>query len=286
MKRRAVGTDWVVVLPVKGGDAAKSRLALGPELASAMAADCLDAVLSTPSVHRVVVVTSDAATARAASAAGAEVVAQPPHRPGLGAAIGVGLEATGPGEAVAVLLADLPSLRPEHLETALTHLAGHLSRGVDSAFVPDLDEEGTVLLAGRTTGVLQPRFGAGSAAAHERTGALRLPLDLPGLRRDVDTLDDLAAAVELGVGPRTARTLCAMQATVLRYDPDAGTGEVVTDEGVRLPMAEGATYGSGLRHLRPGQRVSCAGVSESGGDAATAATTVAVTRVRLRGIGE
>ncbi len=291
--------DWVVVLPVKGGAEAKSRLACGPEVAAAMAADCLAAVLAANSVLRVLVVTSDAATASAASAAGAEVVEQPTSKPGLGPAVRAGLLAAGDRGPVAVLLADLPAVRPEDLDRALSRLDDVLARGAVSAFVPDLDDAGTVLLAGRTAAHIDPHFGAGSAAAHERTGAVRASLDLPRLRRDVDTQADLAAAIALGVGPRTTATLDAMQATVIRYDPDAGTGEVVTDDGIRLPMANGATNGSGLRHLRPGQRVSCDPVhagDEVGGEAGTAdtrgetgaadASPVAVTRVRLQGIGD
>lgn len=286
--------DWVVVLPVKGGADAKSRLAHGPDLAAAMAADCLAAVLATNSVQRVLVVTSDATTASEASAAGAEVIDQPPSQPGLGAAVRAGLHAAGDQGPVAVLLADLPALRPEDLDAALSRLDEMLARGAVSVFVPDLDEEGTVLLAGRTAADLAPQFGAGSAAAHEGTGAVRTSLDLPGLRRDVDTPENLAAAVALGVGARTTRTLEAMQATVIRYDPEAGTGEVVTDDGIRLPMTSGATAGSGLRHLRPGQRVSCDAVhadaapSAETGDAHEAGkpSPVAVTRVRVRGIGD
>lgn len=276
MRAVAAETGWVVVLPIKGGADAKSRLGLGPELAAAMAADCRDAVMSTALVRRVVVVTADRATASSALASGAEVVDQPAARGGLAGAVGVGLEAAGADGPVAVLLADLPALRPEHLGVALADVELIL-RTTMTAFVPDLDGEGTVLLAGRVAADLEPRFGAGSAGAHERAGAVRVALDLPGLRRDVDTADDLAAAVALGVGPRTARTLGAMQATVLRYDPDAGTGEVVTDDGLRLPMAAGATDGSGLRHLRPGQRVSCEPVGSG---------LTAVTHVRVRGVGE
>ena len=286
MGRRArVGEarGWVMVLPVKGGLQAKSRLAHGPELAAAMSADCLAAVLAARSVARVLVVTSDVATAQHASTAGAEVVEQPASQPGLAPAVRAGLHAAGQKGPVAVLLADLPALRPRDLDRALCELDELLANGALSAFVPDLDDEGTVLLAGRTAGDLHPRFGAGSAAAHEATGAARAALELPRLRRDVDTPHDLAAALALGVGPRTTATLDAMQATVLRYDPDDGTGEVVTDDGVRLPMSRGATDGSGLRHLRPGQRVSCDAVHA--GDPAEA-SPVAVTRVRLRGIGD
>jgi 2-phospho-L-lactate guanylyltransferase len=78
--------------------------------------------------------------------------------------------------------------------------------------VPDADGSGTVLLAAPNAGDLRPAFGAGSAAAHVARGALRVDLDLPRLRCDVDTADDLRRAQELGVGPHTARALGALAA--------------------------------------------------------------------------
>ena len=47
-----------------------------------------------------------------------------------------------------------------------------------------------------------------------------------------------------------------MQATVYRYDPDSGSGSVLTDDGAVLPFTAEALALSGLRHLRPGQRLS------------------------------
>lgn len=45
-----------------------------------------------------------------------------------------------------------------------------------------------------------------------------------------------------------------MQATVFSHDPD-GTVVLVTDEGRRLSATQTAFAGSGLRDLRPGQRL-------------------------------
>ena len=75
------------------------------------------------------------------------------------------------------------------------------------AAVPDTEGTGTVLLAARTPAGLDPAFGAGSFAEHVRRGALPLDLDLPRLRRDVDTPADLEAALALGLGHRTAAAL-------------------------------------------------------------------------------
>ena len=65
---------------------------------------------------------------------------------------------------------------------------------------------GTVLLAAAGTALL-PAFGAGSARRHAESGARRLDGRWPSLRRDVDTVADLAEAVRLGLGRHTA-ALC------------------------------------------------------------------------------
>ena len=46
-----------------------------------------------------------------------------------------------------------------------------------------------------------------------------------------------------------------MQATVSGFDPRTSSGTVLLDDGVELSFAEPAMRGSGLRLLRPGQRV-------------------------------
>ena len=69
----------------------------------------------------------------------------------------------------------------------------------------DLPGTGTTMLAAGPGIPLDPRFGVGSALAHQASGAH--PIDLTtidSVRRDVDTAADLAHAVQLGVGPRTA----------------------------------------------------------------------------------
>jgi 2-phospho-L-lactate guanylyltransferase len=119
-----------------------------------------------------------------------------------------GVRAAGnrPGPA-AILLPDVPAARPEDLSHALRAAAAALAAHptASMAVVPDTDQTGSVLLAARSASTLDPAFGPGSAAEHIRRGAVRLDLDLPRLRRDVDTPADLLAALELGAGPRTTR---------------------------------------------------------------------------------
>lgn len=193
---------WTVVLPLKGGPRAKSRLGADAALASAIAFDCLDAVLDAWTPTRVVVVTSDPRTGGLARLSGATVVPESSPGAGLVPAIADGVAAAAQGP-VAVLLGDLPALRPEDLDEALALAAAALT-GAEEVFVPDADGTGTVLLAAARAAALTPAFGAASAAAHEALGALRLEPALPRLRRDVDTAADLAEAIALGCGPRTA----------------------------------------------------------------------------------
>jgi 2-phospho-L-lactate guanylyltransferase len=46
-----------------------------------------------------------------------------------------------------------------------------------------------------------------------------------------------------------------VQATVYRFDPDVHVGSVLTDDGLVVPFGAAAFASSGLRHLRPGQRL-------------------------------
>jgi cold shock CspA family protein len=48
----------------------------------------------------------------------------------------------------------------------------------------------------------------------------------------------------------------AVQASVHRFDADSGAGSVLTDQGLVLAFSAEAFAGSGLRHLRVGQRLS------------------------------
>jgi 2-phospho-L-lactate guanylyltransferase len=54
-------------------------------------------------------------------------------------------------------------------------------------------------------GEFLPSFGGASRTRHASSGAAELGIDdMTGLRRDVDTPDDLRTALALGTGPHTA----------------------------------------------------------------------------------
>jgi 2-phospho-L-lactate guanylyltransferase len=102
------------------------------------------------------------------------------------------------GGGVAGLSGDLPALRPGDLAAAL-RCAGRFRR----SYVIDAQGTGTTVYSARHRADFAPRFGPDSASSHQRD-AVALDLDVPSLRRDVDTIEDLWMAIRLGVGPRTA----------------------------------------------------------------------------------
>jgi 2-phospho-L-lactate/phosphoenolpyruvate guanylyltransferase len=281
---------WAVVLPVKRLAAGKSRLRGAvtgvphEQLALALVLDTAAAALASPAVARVVAVTDDPEAAEALAALGAHTVPDPPGA-GLNAAFAHGASLVA-GAPVAALAGDLPALRPAELAAAL-RAAEHLqartqaqaqARGATAGpgaaapatggatgarrFAADADGTGTVLLTVPPGGDLDPRFGPGSAAAHAASGAVPLDGAWPGLRRDVDTAADLAAAAALGLGPHTAELLrygahmqAVIQGTVATYDPGSRSGTLLLDDGTELAYPAEAFDASGLRLLRLGQRV-------------------------------
>lgn len=208
---------WTVVIPAKALPAAKSRLAAASadpaahaRLVEAIRADTAAAARDADGVARVLVVADTAGPS--GSPASAEVVVQ--RRPGLNPALAEAAAlAAGrwPADGVAALVGDLPALRPAELAAALAGAAGH-----PRTHVADAAGTGTTLLTARPGVELAPAFGAGSAARHA-ADSVRLDAGA-GLRHDVDTPDDLRAAVALGVGPATASVVASA----------AGPGERVT----------------------------------------------------------
>ncbi|MGL5819739.1 MAG: 2-phospho-L-lactate guanylyltransferase [Phycicoccus sp.] len=275
----AFGADrsaWAVVLPVKGGPLAKSRLELPlplrTELATAFALDTLAAAAAgMPRAHLVVVGPSpDPLPGRHAYTA----VIDPGQ--GLDAAVATGVEAAAARGAarVAVLLADHPALRPAELAGAVRACSAH-----ERAVVADADGSGTALLTLPAAASVSTAFGVGSAAVHARLGFVPVSVDAPGLLLDVDDTPGLWRAVGLGVGPHTGAalqraSLPGVQATMAQVHDD-GSGTALLDDGVEVAVSAGAAAASGLRQLRVGQRVSI-DLDESG---------TAATRVWIVGIG-
>jgi 2-phospho-L-lactate guanylyltransferase len=204
--------QWTVLVPVKALPAAKSRLsgfsadaAAHARLVDAIRGDTLGAARAAAGVARVLRIGNGPDVEH-------ELLQQ---RPGLNAALAEGARhaaAQWPGDGVAALVGDLPALTAVELAAALTAAAEH-----PTAFVADADGTGTTLLTATPPATLEPRFGPGSAARHGGDAAALV--GGAGLRQDVDTPDDLRAALLLGVGPRTLAVLAARQTSVVhRYE--------------------------------------------------------------------
>ncbi len=202
-----------LVVPVKTLGAAKTRLRGAADhgigeptaharLALALAHDTVAAVRGAVRVGRLLVVSSDPVVAAELAAVGVEVVPDGPV-PGLNEAYRHGAHLLGGTRPVAALQADLPALRPAELDAALEAAWAAFTLGATAAFCADAEGTGTTLLAAAPGHALDPLFGIDSAARHRAAGAVELTGGWPGLRRDVDTADDLRAAAEIGLGPHT-----------------------------------------------------------------------------------
>jgi 2-phospho-L-lactate guanylyltransferase len=197
-----------LVIPLKPLARAKSRLSdtaadgVRPGLALAFAQDTVSAALACGAVADVAVVTDDELAARELAALGARIVPDAPAS-GLNAALAHGaavVRHSRPRAPVAALNADLPALRPAELAVVLGAAAPF-----PRAFLADAAGVGTTLLAAGPDGELQPDFGVDSRSRHRASGAAELLVSgVDSVRQDVDTGEDLRAALALGVGPYTA----------------------------------------------------------------------------------
>jgi 2-phospho-L-lactate/phosphoenolpyruvate guanylyltransferase len=203
--------DIGLIIAVKRLAAAKTRLApvfsarTRENVVLAMLVDTLTAAAGVASLRSITVITPDEAAAATAAELGAAVLADPTpegHSDPLNNAI-VAAERAAAGSLsnIVVLQGDLPALQTQELSEAIA-AARHHRR----SFVADRLGTGTAALFALGA-ALDPQFGPDSSARHRRSGAIELTGAWPGLRCDVDTPADLAAARRLGVGAATARAI-------------------------------------------------------------------------------
>lgn len=178
-------TKWCVILPIKGGAQAKSRLGPHPQvtsLAHEFAEKTLAAILACPEVKRVIIVTGDEYwTSRRSDRV--TTLADPGG--GLNAAICAARDCEIEKQFLAVVPSDLPLLDPVGLADVLVNAKMH-----PRAFVRDKNGDGTTLLTALMGVDLIPLYGEGSAAAHLMSGAIELSAP-HSVRFDVDTPADL-----------------------------------------------------------------------------------------------
>lgn len=187
-------SQWQVIIPVKRFSAGKSRIRhlRRTEYARAFALDTISAAAHCGLVGRVIVVTDEPTLNENAfpESLSRKISFHRDAPAGLNPALNHSinlLRNTHPHERTAILLGDLPALRPSDLGDAL-YAGVHLER----AFVRDAEGTGTTLLQASKPSRLVPAFGPGSATKHEQLGYVELRGPFGNLARDVDTTEDLA----------------------------------------------------------------------------------------------
>jgi len=262
----SAGSSTGAVIAIKPMEHAKSRLAvpdpLRRRLAWTMALDTLSA-LCRALPHVLVVSDQPALEARLRRAGLAvEVISESGHF-GINSALNRGalcLHAQG-FTSILACVGDLPALRSESVARIVD-----ASRDHPRSFVADASGVGTTMLLAHDV-ELTPQFQGRSAAAHHASGAVSLVAEAIGspvadARCDVDTEADLAAAIELGVGPATSALIDHERGRLGRYllitatqwSNADGDQLGVTSSGTRIVLPADALRGE-LRHAQLGQRL-------------------------------
>lgn len=199
--------SFVAMVPVKPPGEGKTRFGDVPaelrgRLAVAFATDAVRACLRARRVAQVLVITEDAGFGEYVASLGAATCGDGDEG-GLNGALRHGAATAArrwPALQPFALCGDVPAVLPEELDAALGSVASA------PAYVVDADGTGTSLYTAPAAD-FDPRYGVGSAAAHRAGGAVPISGELGGLRRDVDDLADLRAAIALGVGDATKAVL-------------------------------------------------------------------------------
>jgi 2-phospho-L-lactate guanylyltransferase len=210
---------WIAVVPVKRLSLAKTRLHLAgvgrDDLAMAFALDTVTALRNATAIDRVVVVTDDRRARRTFDDVFGIVDHEDPQPPaatpihvvpdvpdaGLNTALSHGAQVARLLETNAGIVAvssDLPAVSAAEVDHVLASAPPDVC-----SFVADASGIGTTVLCAPPGVDFAPDFGRRSRAAHRRMGFVELTLDVPTLRRDVDTAVDLWDAQRLGTGPAT-----------------------------------------------------------------------------------
>ena len=200
---------FALLVPVKSLNLAKSRLGASQRqrrelLMRAFALDAITAAATCASVSQIYVVSDepgfDLGDAVRLPDEGDGDLNRALHHASLRA------RRRDPAAGVAAMCADLPCLSTADLDSALALAI------FPRWFVADASGSGTTLLAAAPGVELDPHFGAESARRHEESGARPVRADVPTLRMDVDTEDDLRTARRLGLGLHTTRALAVPDA--------------------------------------------------------------------------
>ena len=205
---------WHGLVPAKPMHAAKSRLSRD-ELVAAFLIDTVTALLESPRVACVSVITADPDLEALAKGLGAQTVRERTPS-GLLNALQLGMHTIPPGLGTVIALGDLPCLTSTDVNAFLESADLH-----DSSFMSDSEGTGSTMWARRPGSTALPHFGVRSRATHRENGSIEIP-GSPRAHRDVDTPTALWDAIRIGVGPATMRALdetVPTLATISGLDP-------------------------------------------------------------------
>ena len=195
-----------VLIPYRGGSQSKTRLRLAQGerslLGRAFLFDTLLACSASPLVREVHVIGETSCPPNAPEINSKVSLWYARETSGLNRDLACAADSLARPGPIAVVLADLPSLRPESLTEALARASEH-----NSATVSDHHEIGTTMLFAQHKAAFRPSFGHGSHKRHVVQGSIALARVSPRLKLDVDTQEDLAMAAKLGVGRYTLDAL-------------------------------------------------------------------------------
>ena len=221
--------SWHALVPAKAMHTAKSRLNRD-ELVAAFLIDTVTALIGSPRVACVSVITSDRELEALARDLGAQTVLEPTPS-GLLNALELGMRTIQPSMGTLIALGDLPCLTPADVNAFLESADLY-----DSSFACDSEGTGSTMWARRPGSTALPHFGVRSRAAHRESGAVEIP-GSPSAHRDVDTPTALWDAIRIGLGPATMRALgetAPFLATISGMDPI----EAVDESGHRRAYAD------------------------------------------------
>ena len=198
------------LLPVKAPGQAKQRLngflgaAEREALARVMYEEVLAALCAARGLDRIVVVTSDEATARHARRTGALVFEEQEQLSHSHSADAAARRALQMGAKTALLVPiDVPLVAPVEIEEMIAAAEAGL------VIVPSADGAGTNALARTPPDVIESRFGPGSFQAHlEQAQARGVAVEVlrpPGLVFDIDTPEDVAELLARAPHSRAAQ---------------------------------------------------------------------------------
>lgn len=205
------------LVPAKALDQAKGRLAAllteaeRRQLALAMLEDVVKALQAVSEIETVTVISPDADVLEAAGVLRAEAIEEPPSVRGLNQALAYGLSVMSSRnpDALLVVLADVPAVKPADIREVLAALPA--GRGV--VLAPS-SAKGTSALALRPPDIIPFRFGEQSFQNHKREAAARnidhAVVRNDALANDIDEPADLQRLLDHPAETATHRLLARL----------------------------------------------------------------------------